>query len=58
MEAFKKGEVAADVDFVLKNTAQDFIDAASEELAQFKPASIITGNVLKVPAENIEFLSK
>lgn len=45
LESLKKGEVEADVDVAIKNTAQDFLDASNEELAQFKPASVLTGIV-------------
>lgn len=43
MELIKRGDVDKDIDVSLKNTAQDFADACVEELARFKPASIVTG---------------
>lgn len=40
------GDFDPDIDVTLKNTAQDFADACAEELANFKPASIVTGQPL------------
>lgn len=45
MELIKKGEYDHDIDITLRSTAQDFADACTEELANFKPASIVTGSI-------------
>lgn len=43
LELLKKGEAEVDMDLVIKNTAQDFVDACTEELSKFEPADVVTG---------------
>lgn len=43
-ELLKNDSSDVDMDAASKITAQDFLDAANEEMAQFKLADIVTGN--------------
>lgn len=45
-ELLKKDSADVDMDTASKITAQDFLDAANEEVAKFKYADIVTGNYI------------